>query len=57
MDNSILKLKSNGFVKIESALNFNYCDKLIKVIESGYQVCRSIQIKNVNKANITPPRL
>jgi hypothetical protein len=41
-----LKLKSNGFVKIESALNSNYCDKLIKGIESGYQVCRSIQIKN-----------
>jgi hypothetical protein len=46
MEEKILELKQNGFIKLESMFDNSYCDRIIKGIESGYQVCRSIQIKN-----------
>lgn len=46
MKEKLSDLKKAGFIKIESIFDDNYSDKIIKGIESGYDVCRKIQIKN-----------
>lgn len=46
MKEKISDLKKVGFIKIESLFDDNYSDRIIKGIESGYEVCRKIQIKN-----------